>query len=1315
MDEQAVSNLHGWAQSKGYPGSVEEFSVLLQTEDGALQSAYSYAQEQGFPGDISAFENLVGRKKKDATESVSDDGLLESLQPEVAVSESVSVQAPPEPIEQLDETPTRVFGEEVAEEQVDDMPVGQSTAVDMPGAPEPVLDLSTGDVEFDKSMEFVDASLVDRGDEGQVARELSAEFKDFGFDFETTGIGDAIKVTARNGETMDVDLDPAWYNFGVDEGEEAKSLRKFLTENKDTSELVDAEDAFKEVEAMYGEYKAEENELVAEFEANAAKMKALPKDDVEGYNKLIEQQNELLARGQKLVRESADSEDLYRESYANLERLSKPKEKLTALERTFGRGSLTNWTSDLSVRAKDQGLAQGATIRENLNLAINGNDVTDEELEDFRRALAASAEAGPSDEMQALGKIVDEKSKGLSYGGKMLVALSETAKRPQLLPELVVSSVAMMANKEVAEGALAAGGLGAGGALLYGQLGPQVALPEELFTVPASFLTGAAGGAATTLEAGLSFAEFMMEELAEKQGVDINQVDMSNESLREVLSDSEAMSRLRNRSAGRGVAMGLFNMVTKNVASGVTRRVVGRTGSKLKGILAAGAVDAPLEGAGEAIGRVAGRQEMTPLELVLETSAKGPGFAIGVAEGLIRAPKYTLNGEAVGGGELARFIREADEADVARATIEIKNDKVLAGLANDKRNTARERQIIGKQLRESGVTDDNKVQTLTDLELEKRKLKGNETTSGKKKAERIQREIDATLDGDSYFFEEETDEKGNTVSKEVRVTRREAVDALKDDDIINPTEKEIEAKQAELFRDAMAEIGREDAIQESSTEEVDVGEQPADGEEVGVGDTEVVAEEEAVVDEEAEELAERLEAEGTPDVTEEVAENVTAERKEGTTLGKKQQRIVEQAKKRAVSLAKSVSGLNVKLYETTDQYQKATNKTGKGVYLREVDEQGNVVDKTIHINLETANSRTVAHEAFHAMFLENLSEAETQAQAKALMSTVRKAVAGDSALANRIDQFLAAYNEAEIDEEALSEIFGYISNGYGELTAPEQSKVKAVIKALIERVTGIKLESGWSEGDQNVLDLFNTLAEKMEAGEEITAEEVGGLKVSEERVAEVEADTEIDTRIAAAQEKLAGASEAVGTVLGELSSLLDEVEDEAASKLLASVKKTISAKQVGATVKKIRDVKKSKRMSADDKAEALTKLEAKLDGQLEVLETARDGVQEKVDSAVERVKAKAEKQRAETNKTERLAQIKDEGKAITKERAKAISNAKKEFDGEELGTGGNRGGDQSQARQAQGREGRAREEEDGGASRGGGYAGGRGSPGRGDG
>ena len=114
---------------------------------------------------------------------------------------------------------------------------------------------------------------------------------------------------------------------------------------------------------------------------------------------------------------------MYNEALANVERLSKPREKLTALERTFGRNSFTNWVSDFTTRAIDQGLAQGATIRENLNLAINANDVTDEELDDFRRAVLAAAEAGPSDEMQEFGRRVEEKTKGMSYGGKLLTTI----------------------------------------------------------------------------------------------------------------------------------------------------------------------------------------------------------------------------------------------------------------------------------------------------------------------------------------------------------------------------------------------------------------------------------------------------------------------------------------------------------------------------------------------------------------------------------------------------------------------------------------------------------------------------------------------------------------------------------------------------------------------------------------------------------------------------------------------------------------------------------------------------------------------------
>jgi hypothetical protein len=185
------------------------------------------------------------------------------------------------------------------------------------------------------------------------------------------------------------------------------------------------------------------------------------------------------------------------------------------------------------------------------------------------------------------------------------------------------------------------------------------------------------------------------------------------------------------------------------------------------------------------------------------------------------------------------------------------------------------------------------------------------------------------------------------------------------------------------------------------------------------------------------------------------------------------------------------------------------------------------------------------------------------------------------------------------------------------------------------------------------------LAQKLEAGEEVTAEEVGALRVGEERVAEVEAAVDIDSRIAAAQEKVRGIGESALEALGELANLATEVDDEAGINLLKSVRKTIAEKKAAATIKKMRDVKKSKRMSADDKAERLTKLEAQLEGELERLNAEREKAAPKIAEAVERLKPKAEAKRAQAAREKRLAEIKEEGKAITKERAKAIKGRRR--------------------------------------------------------
>jgi hypothetical protein len=277
---------------------------------------------------------------------------------------------------------------------------------------------------------------------------------------------------------------------------------------------------------------------------------------------------------------------------------------------------------------------------------------------------------------------------------------------------------------------------------------------------------------------------------------------------------------------------------------------------------------------------------------------------------------------------------------------------------------------------------------------------------------------------------------------------------------------------------------------------------------------------------EAEALEAQFGAEGTPDVTETTDDGVDVRTREGSTLTKKQQRYVEQANNVLKALRSVIPDIKVVAYQTTEQYREATGRRGSGVY----------IGKTIHINLAKANSRTAFHEAFHAIFLEQIKKGDPEAQVKAkvLLRTIRKAIPPKSVLANRIDNFLTKYEEQDISEEALSEVFGYIAGGYSALGPQAKSKIKAAVKKLIEGVIGRKLGPQWSQGDQAVLDAMQLLAGKVERGEAITEEEVEGIKVSEEAAKKEEAEAELDRGIGAIQKLRQEALKAANDVLGPL-------------------------------------------------------------------------------------------------------------------------------------------------------------------------------------
>jgi hypothetical protein len=1317
---------------EGYFSDAQELQKVIDSD--GLESIYGLLPE-GYFESQEEFVNTYGQKKSSVdTESVSEDGSLEQASSEEEVSLMIPEEGePPSPDEDLAETvrnlrrgvsrknvgggrstvkmaDMEVDGKYVAiptlfpkdpnnfgpdpEDWVEfgeddamgayDMAVERGEVFEF-NTPEEASAFAQGSwkeeppVEtdgFEDAMGYVTSDLIDRSDVGQVSRQLNSLFSDYGFEIKKPfRLSSDILVTAENGEQMRVNANPGYLVDMGDEVSEALALRGFLEENRGKSkEAIAREGVEVQVQAANESVKKfnAQNDRFLEAEKNlknfiAENGTSLTEEKMKEYEALFADYE---SSGDKLVKlsEVYEAEKMVADMVVEDFEKSYGGEKLSWIEEELGKNNVTNLIADFGVRAVNKGFAQGGTIRSSRNLMTNANDVTDEDIKDFLLAQKVLQEQGMSDEFIAFLEYA--KKDGEATFASLAAA---SAKYPEVLPELFITSAIAMGNREVGKGAFAAALAGGAAGLAGLSLGPFGAL-----TTGAGFFAGLMGGAGYALESGLSFGEFLGEEMAEKQGVSLDEVDMSVDKVREVLSDEEAMSRINLRANGRGIAIGATNLLG-GVAAAKTVMAVGKAVKRFRrplSMIAGGAVGMAGESASESIGRFVANQAQDKTDIYLEGAAMGPTTVAGIAIGLAKQPKYTLNDEVVSGRAMARFIRESSESEVTGATIEIKNDNDLLNEARDKRQTAQDKAIIKSQLRDSGVEED-KVDALADLELRKRKLKGMETTAAQRKRARIQLEIDAILDGDAYFFEETTDKQGRKTTNEVRVTRRDAIMALLMDDIPNPTETEIEAKLAELFQEAMAETKKSDAVQEQSTEEVSTRDETEAGPEVGgqvQDEQEVAPEDEAIVDEEAAALEEQLAAEGTDDIDVE-EDDVIIRRRDGSKLSKKQDSIVKKAKARI----KSLKGLGVKivLHQTSAQFGAATGgRQSRGYY----DTRGEFGDKkTIHVNLETANSRTVAHEAFHAMFLERVMGGDLEARTMAIsaMQTIRKAVAQDKVLAERIDFFLEAYEADIVDEEALAEIFGYINEGYGKLTPVQRSGVKAAISDLVYKITGIQLGETWTENDQNVLDLFNTLSEKLEAGEEITQEDLSGLDVSEERKAELESKGLLKERLAGVQSKRKKVQSERDALLSPLTQLANEVTDVVTTAFLNSLSNKIGVSRIKSLEKEISKVIKSDKLTNEEKSSRLDALEKKVDSEVQRIAKVREAAKEKIASETERLtpkvnearkraKARQEYESAIEKKKKAEADIRRRQKEVTSLRSKLIAQAKRKLKGEEL-------------------------------------------------
>ena len=365
-----------------------------------------------------------------------------------------------------------------------------------------------------------------------------------------------------------------------------------------------------------------------------------------------------------------------------------------------------------------RGFEAASTTGEATDLLMEGSNVNLETVQEFIKAKEEEAkEYVPSERMQRFQK--QYQKEGSSWS-----AFFRGVKRdPALMAELFVQSLGTQVGTAFDSGearALAAStGIAgaAGGAYLgYGALGTGV--------------VGAMGGLATSMEAALTFGELIETEL-KKEGK-----EFTDENIKALLEGPKGKS-IRNRSIGRGIAIGTIEALSGGLAvkattgaARATQRVIKEVGkggkrSKIAGVAAGTTVEAVGGGTGEVAGRIAADQEMDPAEIGFEaiTGTVTAPITVGVGLKSYKKPKYMLNGEEVTYAQMEDFVESGDLVDIANARIKIENDFTgLGKKAKDKNQKA-----VYKAQIDDKITDEQDINDLVDLgeQLDDAKIDAN--------------------------------------------------------------------------------------------------------------------------------------------------------------------------------------------------------------------------------------------------------------------------------------------------------------------------------------------------------------------------------------------------------------------------------------------------------------------------------------------------------------------------------------------------------------------------------------------------------------
>lgn len=204
-------------------------------------------------------------------------------------------------------------------------------------------------------------------------------------------------------------------------------------------------------------------------------------------------------------------------------------------------------------------------------------------------------------------------------------------------------------------------------------------------------------------------------------------------------------------------------------------------------------------------------------------------------------------------------------------------------------------------------------------------------------------------------------------------------------------------------------------------------------------------------------------------------------RKSGTTVKRntaeqisKLGKQIENAKK---ALSKILPDVEIIMPSSEAEYKRLTGESANQ------NSGGTYIDGKIYINPNRASSRVVSHEVFHAVLLsKGMSDAQAKAITERMLSAVKKSASKE--LLDKLDKFSKRYPEAFQSEESIAELVGILASEYDTLPKPSQNIVKRWLDKLA-KIFGLKPFT-----DVEVVDLLNTLASKVESGQEVSAKDV---------------------------------------------------------------------------------------------------------------------------------------------------------------------------------------------------------------------------------